>query len=51
MPFTNEEWDEISQGIPKTSDAFIQKYIEGREALIDQESKKRSGLHSSRSSS
>ncbi|ORY57311.1 adenosine/AMP deaminase [Pseudomassariella vexata] len=42
MPFTEEEWDEISQDIPSPEDEFIQKYIEGREALIAQEDKQRS---------
>lgn len=41
--YTDEEWEEISQDLPKESDPFIQKYIQGREALIAQENKKRSG--------
>jgi hypothetical protein len=41
--FTEEEWAEISQTIPKAEDAFLQKYVEGREALIEQENKQRSG--------
>ncbi|KAI5926965.1 adenosine/AMP deaminase [Camillea tinctor] len=40
--FTEEEWDEISKGIPQESDPFVQKYLEGREALIAQENKERS---------
>ncbi|KAI0433537.1 adenosine/AMP deaminase [Xylaria sp. FL1042] len=42
MGFTDQEWDDISQGIPKESDPFFQKYLEGREALIAQENKQRS---------
>ncbi|OTB09145.1 hypothetical protein M426DRAFT_51009 [Hypoxylon sp. CI-4A] len=40
--YTEEEWNEISQDIPKESDQFVQKYIQGREALIAQEEKQRS---------
>ncbi|KAH9999752.1 adenosine/AMP deaminase [Xylariaceae sp. FL0662B] len=40
--FTDREWEEISRDIPKESDPFIQKYIEGREALVAQENKQRS---------
>lgn len=42
MPFTEEEWDEISQTIPSAEEPFFQKYIQGREALIAQEAKQRS---------
>ncbi|KAI1350878.1 adenosine/AMP deaminase [Xylaria sp. FL0043] len=42
MGFTDQEWDEISRDIPKESDPFLQKYLEGREALIAQENKQRS---------
>ncbi|CAJ2502847.1 Uu.00g102410.m01.CDS01 [Anthostomella pinea] len=41
MSFTDQEWDEISRDMPKESDPFMQKYIEGREALISQENKQR----------
>ncbi|EMR65703.1 putative adenosine deaminase family protein [Eutypa lata UCREL1] len=41
--FTDEEWAEISQEIPKEDDVFLQKYLEGRENLIAQENKQRSG--------
>jgi len=37
-----EEW-EASEGIPRASDPFIQKYFQGRDALIAQEDKHRSG--------
>ncbi|KAI1081167.1 adenosine/AMP deaminase [Whalleya microplaca] len=40
--FTDQEWEETSQDIPKESDPFMQKYIEGRESLIAQENKQRS---------
>ncbi|KAI1429156.1 adenosine/AMP deaminase [Xylaria sp. FL1777] len=42
LGFTEQEWDEVSQGIPKESDRFLTKYLEGREALIAQENKQRS---------
>lgn len=45
MPFTNEEWDEVSQTIPKRGDPFVQKYLEGRDALISEEAKQRSGQY------
>ncbi|KAF7514751.1 hypothetical protein G7054_g15036 [Neopestalotiopsis clavispora] len=44
MPFSSEEWEEISQTIPSTDEPFLQKYIDGRDALIAQEAKQRSGL-------
>ncbi|KAJ3558863.1 hypothetical protein NPX13_g9630 [Xylaria arbuscula] len=40
--FTDQEWEEISQDIPKENEPFLQKYLEGREALIAQENKQRS---------
>ncbi|KAH8768150.1 hypothetical protein F5883DRAFT_69100 [Diaporthe sp. PMI_573] len=36
------EWEEIAQTIPSKDDAFIQKYMTGREALIAEEKKSRS---------
>lgn len=36
------EW-ELEQGIPQVDDPFIQKYMRGREALIEQENKQRHG--------
>ena len=36
------EW-ELEQGIPQFEDSFIQKYMQGREALIEQEKKRRHG--------
>lgn len=36
------EW-ELEQGIPQFEDAFIQKYMRGRQALIEQEKKQRHG--------
>ncbi len=38
-----EEWEEISQGIPAKDELFIKQYLNGREALILQEKKQRSG--------
>ncbi|KAF4125773.1 adenosine deaminase CECR1 [Geosmithia morbida] len=42
MPLTQEEWDEVSQDIPSTSDPFLQKYLAGRANLIEQEKASRS---------
>lgn len=42
---TKEEWEEIAQTIPSKDDAFIQKYMTGREALIAEEKKSRSGMY------
>lgn len=39
---SNLEW-ELDQGIPQTEDPFIQKYMQGREKLIEQEKKQRHG--------
>lgn len=36
------EW-ELEQGIPQVEDPFIEKYMQGREALIKQEKKQRHG--------
>jgi adenosine deaminase CECR1 len=44
MPLSTEEWEEISQTIPSVDEPFIQKYVEGRDALISQENKQRSGM-------
>jgi hypothetical protein len=38
-----EDWEEVSQGIPSKEDSFIQKYIAGQQQLIEQEKKQRSG--------
>ena len=42
-----EDW-EIEEGLPQMDDQFIQKYLQGRDALIEQEMKHRSGssMHS-----
>lgn len=37
-----EDW-EIDEGLPQMDDQFIQRYLQGRDALIEQEMKKRSG--------
>ncbi|KAK8087987.1 adenosine/AMP deaminase [Apiospora hydei] len=42
MPFTDQEWEEVSQEVPTTGEPFIQQYIEGRERLIAQEATQRS---------
>jgi adenosine deaminase CECR1 len=39
-------WEEISQGVPAKDEPFIRKYEMGREALIAQEKKQRSGEYS-----
>ncbi|KAI2776854.1 Metallo-dependent hydrolase [Daldinia loculata] len=40
--YTDQEWEEVSRDLPKESDPFIQKYLQGREALIVEENKERS---------
>ncbi len=40
-----EEWEAISQGIPAKDEPFIERYLGGREALILQEKKQRSGRY------
>lgn len=37
-----EEW-EVADGVPNFTDPFIQKYMSGRDALVQQEKKQRSG--------
>ncbi|KZF24324.1 adenosine deaminase family protein [Xylona heveae TC161] len=37
-----DDWDEIEEGVPQMTDPFMQKYIQGRDALISQEKKLRS---------
>jgi len=41
-----EEWEEVSQGIPGKEEPFIQKYYDGQAQLIEQEKKQRSGMPS-----
>lgn len=38
-----DEWEEIAEGIPAKTEPFLQKYLQGRDALIAQEKKQRSG--------
>jgi adenosine deaminase CECR1 len=46
MPsFLDEEWSEISQEVPSLDEPFIQKYLHGRDALIVEEKKLRSGKY------
>ncbi|WEW60676.1 ADGF domain-containing protein [Emydomyces testavorans] len=42
---------EAEEGIPRFDDPFIQKYLQGREALIEEEKKKRHDIHFRNSSS
>ncbi len=39
----DDEWEELAQDLPAKDEPFIQKYIGGRDALIAQEKKQRSG--------
>jgi adenosine deaminase CECR1 len=41
----DDEWQDLSADIPAKEEPFIQKYISGREALIAQEKKQRSGQY------
>jgi adenosine deaminase CECR1 len=38
----DQEWEQ-AEGVPSNSDPFIQKYLSGRDALVEQEKKQRSG--------
>ena len=38
-----EDWAEVVQGVPAKDETFIKQYLGGREALIAQEKKQRSG--------
>jgi adenosine deaminase CECR1 len=37
-----EAWAQ-AEGVPSATDPFIQKYLSGRDALVEQEKKQRSG--------
>jgi adenosine deaminase CECR1 len=37
-----DDWEK-AEGVPSLSDPFIQKYLSGRDALVQQEKKLRSG--------
>jgi adenosine deaminase CECR1 len=39
---SEEEWAQ-AEGVPQLSDPFIQKYLQGRDALVQQEKRQRSG--------
>jgi adenosine deaminase CECR1 len=39
---SDEEWAQ-AEGVPSLSDPFMQKYFTGRDALVEQEKKQRSG--------
>jgi adenosine deaminase CECR1 len=41
---SENEYDDLAEDLPKLSDPFIQKYYDGRKALITQEEKQRSGM-------
>jgi hypothetical protein len=43
----DDEWAEVVQGVPAKDEPFIKKYLDGREALIAQEKKQRSGKQQS----
>ncbi|KAF2258443.1 Metallo-dependent hydrolase [Lojkania enalia] len=43
-PTTHEEWEQ-AEGVPNLSDPFIQKYLAGRDSLVEQEKKQRSDRH------
>jgi hypothetical protein len=40
---SDEEWSELSQDLPAYDDPVVTKYIKGREALMAEEQKRRSG--------
>ena len=39
---SDEDWEK-AEGVPSLSEPFIQKYMSGRDALVQQEKKQRSG--------
>lgn len=39
----DDEWAEVEQDIPAKDEAFVKKYLSGRDALIAQEKSQRSG--------
>ncbi|PHH50020.1 Adenosine deaminase CECR1-A [Ceratocystis fimbriata CBS 114723] len=41
-PYTDDEWSEIKDELPRPEDPFMVQYLKGREALIQQEQKQRS---------
>lgn len=41
--FTDEDWANVSSELPTTEDAVIKQYLKGRDGLIAEEQKKRSG--------
>ena len=43
----NDDAWEQAEGVPSLSDPFIQKYLQGRDALVQQEKRQRSGPSSS----
>jgi hypothetical protein len=44
MPrLSDDEWAELAQDLPSRDDPFLKKYLQGREALIADEHKQRSG--------
>jgi adenosine deaminase CECR1 len=40
----DEDWAELKQGVPSKDEAFIKQFLSGREALIQQEKNRRSGM-------
>lgn len=38
----DDDWEQ-AEGVPSLSEPFIQKYLTGRDALVQQEKKQRSG--------
>lgn len=39
----DDEWEELAETVPEMNEPFLQQYVSGREALIAQEKKQRSG--------
>lgn len=42
----DDDWAQ-AEGVPSLGDPFIQKYLQGRDALVQQEKRQRSGPFSS----
>ena len=39
----DDEWEEVKESLPAKEEPFINKYLSGRDALIGQEKRQRSG--------
>jgi adenosine deaminase CECR1 len=45
MAMPDDEWAEVAETVPSVEEPFIQQYLGGRDQLIEQEKKQRSGKY------